>query len=84
MREENVPEADMNQLSTDNQDIVETMFSSAPYSTATGAFEGALYQASGYYRSEQNCIMFTRTMDFCRVCRAAIEEVIDEHTKALH
>jgi hypothetical protein len=40
-----------------------------------------MYQAQGYYRSEQNCIMFTRTTDFCRVCAAAIEEVIDEYTR---
>ncbi|MGI9262141.1 MAG: M64 family metallopeptidase, partial [Woeseiaceae bacterium] len=37
--------------------------------------------AKGYYRSEQNCIMFTRTEDFCRVCSAAIEAVIDEYTR---
>jgi len=82
MRDENVAEAEMNQLFTNNQDIVETMFSAAPYSAVTGAFEGAIYQASGYYRSEQNCIMFTRTTDFCQVCIAAIEMVIDEYTKA--
>jgi hypothetical protein len=45
-----------------------------------GAFEGANYQATGYYRPEQNCLMFTRTERFCVVCRAAIEAVIDEYT----
>ena len=81
MRAENVDEAEMNKLFVDNQRIVEGMFSAAPYSTAIGAFEGANYQALGYYRSEQNCIMFTRTEDFCRVCSAAIEAVIDEYTR---
>ena len=69
----------MNKLFSDNQDIVESMFSVAPYAQDVGAFEGAIYQAKGYYRSELNCIMFTRTEDFCRVCAAAIEEVIDEY-----
>ncbi len=82
MREENVDESQMNKLFMENQRIVEKMFSAAPYSRDIGAFEGALYQAKGYYRSEQNCIMFTRTSDFCTVCAAAIEEVIDEYTRA--
>jgi len=56
------------------------MFSRAEYRDSIGAFEGALYQAEGYYRSELNCIMFTRTKNFCRVCAAAIEQVIDEYT----
>ncbi len=81
MRAENVAESEMNKLFADNQIIVEGMFSEAPFADAVGAFEGALYQSKGYYRSEQNCIMFTRTEDFCGVCSAAIEEVIDEYTR---
>ena len=38
------------------------------------------YQAEGFYRPEQNCIMFTRTEAFCVVCAEAIEKVIDEYT----
>jgi hypothetical protein len=78
MRTENVAEDAMNQLFVDTQNVVEGMFSAAPHAHDVGAFEGAIYQAEGYYRSEQNCIMFTRTEDFCRVCAAAIEQVIDE------
>lgn len=81
MRENNAAERDMNELFTDNQAIVEDMFAKAPYSAAIGAFEGALYQARGFYRSEMNCIMFTRSEDFCRVCADAIERVIDEYTQ---
>ena len=73
-------EAEMDELFSDNQRIVEGMFSAAPHKDAIGAFEGANYMANGYYRSEMNCIMFTRTEDFCRVCAAAIEAVIDEYT----
>ena len=36
--------------------------------------------ANAYYRSEQNCVMFTRVDYFCRVCADAIEAVIDEYT----
>ena len=81
MRKENVPESEMNKLFRANQKIVEGMFSKAEYRDHIGAFEGAIYQAEGYYRSEQNCIMFTRTMDFCTVCAAAIEQVIDAYTR---
>ena len=81
MRKENVPESEMNKLFRENQEIVEGMFSKAEYRESIGAFEGANYQAQGYYRSELNCIMFTRTTDFCRVCTAAIEQVIDAYTK---
>ena len=82
MREANVPESEMNELFRSNQDFVEKLFSTASHRNDIGAFEGANYQANGFYRSALNCIMFTRTEDFCTVCSAAIEEVIDEYTKA--
>jgi IgA Peptidase M64 len=82
MREENVAESEMNKLFREDQQFSDVLFSTAPYRDAIGAFEGANYQAKGYYRSELNCIMFTRTTDFCRVCSDAIEQVIDEYTKA--
>ena len=41
-----------------------------------GAFEGAKYEAHGYYPPELDCIMFTRTPAFCAVCRRAIDTVI--------
>ena len=82
MREENVPESEMNALFRSNQDFAENLFSTANHRNDIGAFEGAKYQAKGFYRSALNCIMFTRTEEFCAVCSAAIEEVIDEYTKA--
>jgi hypothetical protein len=45
-----------------------------------GAFEGANYEAKGYYRPQANCIMFTRSDTLCRVCSRAIEVVIDLYT----
>jgi hypothetical protein len=81
MREDNVPEAEMNALFRSNQSIVENMFSSSGKQGVIGAFEGANYQSKGAYRSEQNCLMFTRTTAFCKVCSDAIEQVIDEYTE---
>jgi hypothetical protein len=83
MRADNVPEAQMNELFRSNQNFIENLFARSEYRDAVGAFEGANYQAQGYYRSEQNCLMFTRTDYFCLVCRAAIDKVIDEYTLAL-
>lgn len=48
---------------------------------AVGAFEGAMYEAKGYYRAQANCIMFTRSNAFCAACRRAIERVIDLYTR---
>jgi hypothetical protein len=46
-----------------------------------GAFEGAMYEAKGYYRAQADCIMFTRDeVGFCAVCRRAINRIIDLYT----
>lgn len=81
MRAENVPEAEMNELFRFTKDHIENLFSTSEYRNSVGAFEGANYEAEGYYRSEQNCMMFTRYEQFCLVCRAAINKVIDEYTQ---
>jgi hypothetical protein len=57
------------------------MLSEEKYAGKVGAFEGANYEAKGYYRPEVNCIMFTRTDSFCRVCQAAISQVIDLYSR---
>ena len=47
-----------------------------------GAYEGANYEARGYYRPQTDCIMFTRdAVGFCTVCRRAIEETLDLYAK---
>ncbi|MEM8684951.1 MAG: M64 family metallopeptidase, partial [Pseudomonadota bacterium] len=79
MRAENVPESEMNALFDNTKDFTEKLLAKAPHAGAIGAFEGANYSARGYYRSEQNCLMFTRSDTFCRVCSDAIEDVIDEY-----
>jgi hypothetical protein len=51
------------------------------YANAVGAFEGANYEAHGYYRPQLDCIMFSRTTRFCAVCRRAISRVIDFYSR---
>jgi hypothetical protein len=80
MRAANVSEAEMNALFRYTKEFVETLFEKSGQNGVVGAFEGGNYQAEGYYRSEQNCLMFTRFETFCTVCAEAIEKVIDEYT----
>ena len=80
MRAANVSEAEMNALFRYTKEYVETLFDESGQNSIVGAFEGGNYQAEGYYRSEQNCLMFTRSESFCTVCAEAIGKVIDEYT----
>ena len=67
----------MNALFHREQATDDELFMSSDKKTRVGAFEGANYEATGYYRPQINCVMFTRTSQFCRVCSDAIESVID-------
>jgi hypothetical protein len=80
LRADNKPEAEMNALFDKNQAIVEALFSNHKNHSVVGAFEGANYQSKGFYRSSMNCVMFTRTKDFCSVCAEAVEQMIDTYT----
>jgi len=57
------------------------MFRAEKHFGQVGAFEGAMYEARGYYRPEVDCIMFSRTDHFCKVCRAAIERIIKMYSR---
>ncbi len=75
------PESAMDALFTTQQAWETQFLSSMAHSGKVGAFEGASYEPKGLYRPESDCIMFTRDeVGFCRVCRRAIERVIDLHT----
>jgi len=82
MRAANVSEEEMNELFRYTRDYVEALFAKSGQDGIVGAFEGGNYQAEGFYRPQQNCLMFTRTDYFCAVCAEAIEKVIDEYTQA--
>ncbi|HYL97659.1 MAG TPA: M64 family metallopeptidase [Blastocatellia bacterium] len=76
------PESVMDALFTEEKEHETAMFRAEKYYAKTGAFEGANYQAKGYYRPEIDCIMFTRDdAGFCPVCRRAIERIIDLDTR---
>jgi hypothetical protein len=81
MRAEKRPEEEMEALFREEQTKMDALLGKGPYAKTVGAFEGAMYEARGYYRPEANCIMFTRHTEFCRVCRRAIERVIDLYAR---
>ena len=70
------PEAEIDELFRKEREKEDAMLGSQKYAGKVGAFEGANYEAKGYYRPELDCIMFTRHNKFCAVCRRAIERVI--------
>ena len=72
------PEEEFDALFREQQRVDAPMLAGMTYAHTVGAFEGAAYQAKGLYRPETDCIMYTRDeVGFCRVCRRAIERVID-------
>ncbi|HVG22690.1 MAG TPA: M64 family metallopeptidase [Thermoanaerobaculia bacterium] len=82
LRNANVPETEMDALFRREQTIETRMLASEKYANKVGAFEGAGYEATGLYRPEADCIMFTRNeVGFCDVCTRAINRMIDMHAK---
>jgi hypothetical protein len=81
IRAEGRPEGEMEALFREEQDRVEALLGEGPHADALGAFEGANYEPQGYFRPQANCMMFTRSADFCAVCRRAIEKVIDLYSR---
>lgn len=81
IRAERKPEEVMEALFREELEHEERMFAREKYVGRVGAFEGANYEAKGFYRPEVDCIMFTRTNRFCAVCRRAIERVIDMYAR---
>jgi hypothetical protein len=74
------PEAEMDALFRQERQQEDAMLAAQKYAGKVGAFEGANYASQGYYRPEIDCVMFTRHMSFCAVCRRAIERVIAMYT----
>jgi hypothetical protein len=74
------PEEEFDALFHEQRAIERELLASMQYSGRVGAFEGAMYETHGLYRPETDCIMFTRADSFCRVCRRAIERIIDMYS----
>ncbi len=82
IRAEKQPESVMDALFGRERDEMEKRLGGERFAGKVGAFEGANYEAKGYYRPQADCIMFTRDrVPFCAVCRRAIERVIDLYAK---
>ena len=81
-RAHGAPEIDIDRLFTDQMERETALLRSMEHAGKVGAFEGASYEATGLYRPEIDCIMFTRNpVGFCHVCRRAIHRVIDQYAK---
>ncbi len=81
LRKANVPEEVMEGLFTEQMATEDDYFSEEKYSDAVGAFEGAGYLQRGLYRSQVDCIMFTRHQKFCAVCQKSIVDVMSLYTR---
>jgi hypothetical protein len=82
IRAQGRPETEMEALFREERERATKLLASGPNAGKVGAFEGANYAALGYYRAQQDCIMFTRDeAGFCAVCRRAIERIIRMYAK---
>lgn len=81
LRQDRRPESEMSALFTAEQRHVDGLFEGKPHEHAVGAFEGANYEAMGYYRPQMQCLMFTRSEAFCHVCADAVEAIIDLYSR---
>jgi len=82
IRAANRPEREMDALFREEQTLETRLLGTDAHSGKVGAFEGALYESHGYYRPQEDCIMFTRDeVPFCAVCRRAISGVVDLYTR---
>jgi hypothetical protein len=82
LRAANRPEKEMNALFSEELARDTALLDSPALKGKVGAFEGANYEAKGYYRPQSDCIMFTRDdVGFCAVCRRALQETLDLYAK---
>jgi hypothetical protein len=82
LRAANRPEREMNALFSEELARDTALLDSPALKGKVGAFEGANYEAKGYYRPQSDCIMFTRdAVGFCAVCRRALQETLDLYAK---
>jgi IgA peptidase M64/peptidase M64-like protein len=82
IRESKSPEAQMDALFRDQMQRETALLGGSAFSGKVGAFEGANYEAKGFFRPQTDCIMFTRDdVGFCLVCRRAIVEILDLYAR---
>jgi hypothetical protein len=77
------PEREMDALFHEQMAHDLKLLGTGAHAHTVGAFEGANYEAKGYFRPQADCIMFTRDrVPFCAVCRRAIEAILDLYSAA--
>lgn len=82
LRAAGAPEEELEALFREEQELFTLLLGGDEHAGEVGAFEGGGYRARGIYRPSVDCIMFTRDpIGFCRVCRRAIEDVIDLYSR---
>ncbi len=81
LRAKKVPESEVEALFERQHKQETEYFEKEKYKDKVGAFEGASYMQKGLYRPSVDCIMYTRHMTFCPVCRDALNKVLDQYTK---
>ena len=68
--------------SKSHQENVDQWFGNSEFFGQVGAFEGGGYVSEGMYRSQLDCIMFTKGLKtFCAACTAGIEEITARYTE---
>jgi len=81
IRAQHRPESEMDALFKEQLARDTALLNSPALAGKVGAYEGANYEAKGYYRPQSDCIMFTRdTVGFCAVCRRALHQTLDLYT----
>ncbi len=82
IRAANRPEAEMDALFRQEQSRDTALLDGESLAGRVGAYEGANYEARGYFRPQTDCIMFTRDrVPFCAVCRRAIDTILDLYSR---
>jgi len=82
LRARQAPEEDMEALFGEERETFERFLGSEVHEAEVGVFEGAGYRATGLYRPQADCLMFTRDrVGFCAVCRRGIDRAIDRLTR---
>lgn len=80
LRKAKVPEEVMETLFLNQYKKENEYFSKDKYKDVVGVFEGAGYTPRGLYRSQLDCIMFTRHIHFCKVCQRSLVNVMEQYT----
>ena len=83
LRAAGAPETRMDELFTAQMERETALLRAAcPTQAGWGRSRGRRTSRPGLYRSEVDCIMFTRNpVGFCRVCQRAISRVIDQYSR---